>query len=255
MEVMQRQKYILDQLRQQGTIKITDISKEISVSRETVRKDIYTLDKQGLVQAIRGGATTPQSVNETKYGKRQHEAVAEKKEIATNALRLIHDGESIFLDYGTTAFQVAEEIKHSQLTNLTVITNSTFVLNSLQFVKDIQFVLLGGTMRTSEGSLSGPITLDNIDNLYADIGFFGCGGVDLQAGITNHYIEEVEVSKKMMSHCRMKVILADHTKFEKNALYKTTDISNVDAIITDEQLDSRLAKQIRLADISLISGK
>ena len=46
MEVMQRQKYILDQLRQQGTIKITDISKEISVSRETVRKDIYTLDKQ-----------------------------------------------------------------------------------------------------------------------------------------------------------------------------------------------------------------
>lgn len=59
MEIMQRQKYILDQLRQQGTIKITDISKEIDVSRETIRKDIYTLDKQGLVQAIRGGATTP----------------------------------------------------------------------------------------------------------------------------------------------------------------------------------------------------
>ncbi|WP_440311255.1 DeoR/GlpR family DNA-binding transcription regulator [Lactiplantibacillus plantarum subsp. plantarum] len=255
MEVMQRQKYILDQLNQRGTIRIAEISKEINVSRETIRKDIYNLDKQGLVQAIRGGATTPQSVNETKYGKRRHEAVAEKNEIATNALRLIHDGESIFLDYGTTAFQIAEEIKHSHLTNLTVITNSTFVLNSLQFVKNIQIVLLGGTMRTSEGSLSGPITLANINNIYADIGFFGCGGVNLQVGITNHYIEEVEVSKKMMSHCRMKVILADHTKFEKNALYKTADVNDVDVIITDEQLDTQIAKQIRLADISLISGK
>jgi DeoR family transcriptional regulator, glycerol-3-phosphate regulon repressor len=213
------------------------------------------MKKRGRMWCVCCDPPTPQSVNETKYGKRQHEAVSEKNEIATNALRLIHDGESLFLDYGTTAFQVAEEIKHSHLTNLTVITNSTFVLNSLQFVKDIQIVLLGGTMRTSEGSLSGPITLDNINNIYADIGFFGCGGVNLQAGITNHYIEEVEVSKKMMSHCRMKVILADHTKFEKNALYKTTDVNDIDVIITDEQLDNHLAKQIRLADISLISGK
>ncbi|MFC6181359.1 DeoR/GlpR family DNA-binding transcription regulator [Lactiplantibacillus daowaiensis] len=255
MDVMQRQKYILDQLNQQGTIKIADISKQIDVSRETIRKDVYNLDKQGLVQAIRGGATLPQSVSETKYGKRQHEAVSEKNQIAVNALRLIHDGESIFLDYGTTAFQVAEEIKHSQLHNLTVITNSTFVLNSLQFVSDIQIVLLGGTMRTSEGSLSGPITLSNIHNIYADIGFFGCGGVNLQAGITNHYIEEVEVSKKMMAHCRMKVVLADHTKFEKNALYKTASVDDIDVIITDDQLDQRIAKQIRLTDISLISGK
>lgn len=81
MEVMQRQKYILDQLNQRGTIKIAEISKEINVSRETIRKDIYNLDKQGLIQAIRGGATTPQSVNETKYGKRQHEAVSEKMKL------------------------------------------------------------------------------------------------------------------------------------------------------------------------------
>jgi len=255
MEIMQRQQYILDQLQKQGSVKIADISKKINVSRETIRKDIYTLDKQGLVRALRGGATVPQSVDETKYGKRQHEAISEKNQIATNALRLLHDGESIFLDYGTTTFQVAEEIKRSHLTNLTVITNSTFVLNSLQFVENIQIVLLGGTMRTSEGSLSGPITLDNINNLYADIGFFGCGGIDLQAGITNHYIEEVEVSKKMMSHCRMNVVLADHTKFEKNALYKTADIKDTDVIITDNQLNNQLVKQLRLADVSLINGK
>ena len=65
MEVIQRQKYILDQLNQHGSIKIADISKEIDVSRETIRKDVYNLDKQGLVHAIRGGATLPQSVNET----------------------------------------------------------------------------------------------------------------------------------------------------------------------------------------------
>ncbi|MFC6165008.1 DeoR/GlpR family DNA-binding transcription regulator [Lactiplantibacillus dongliensis] len=253
MDVMQRQKYILDSLNKQQIIKIADISKDLNISRETIRKDIYTLDQQGLVQAIRGGATLPESVSETRYGKRQHQETTEKLQIANEAINLIHDGDSVFIDYGTTAFQVAEAIKRSQLHNLTIITTSSFVVNTLQFIKSIQMVVLGGSMRTSEGSLSGPVTLDNIHNIYADIGFFGCGGVSIQAGITNHYVEEVEVSKKMMTHCRTKVVLADHTKFKKNALYKTTSVENVDVLISDTKLEPELISELKAASVSLIT--
>lgn len=107
-------------------------------------------------------------------------------------------------------------------------------------------------MRTSEGSLAGPITLANIHNIYADIGFFGCGGISLQAGITNHYVEEVEVSKKMMTHCRTTVVLADHTKFKKNAMYKTANINNIDVLITDASIDQKTASQFRAETTSLI---
>ncbi|VDG22608.1 DeoR/GlpR family DNA-binding transcription regulator [Lactiplantibacillus mudanjiangensis] len=253
MDVMQRQEYIIDALNKQQTIKIADISEQLDISRETIRKDIYNLDQKGLVQAIRGGATLPESVSETRYGKRQHQETAEKQQIATHALKLIHDGDSVFIDYGTTAFQVAEAIKHSQLNNLTIITTSSFVVNALQFIKNIQMVVLGGSMRTSEGSLSGPITLGNIHNIYADIGFFGCGGVSIQAGVTNHYVEEVEVSKKMMTHCRTTVVLADHTKFKKNALYKTTNVSNIDVLVSDSAIDPEVASELKQAAVSLIT--
>ncbi|POD87131.1 Glycerol-3-phosphate regulon repressor [Lactiplantibacillus plantarum subsp. plantarum] len=92
-------KYILEQLSKNQNIRISDISDQLHISRETIRKDIYTLDNQGLVHAIRGGATLPESISETRYGKRQHEEVDEKKAIAQSALGLIHDGDSIFIDY------------------------------------------------------------------------------------------------------------------------------------------------------------
>lgn len=252
MEVVQREKYILDLLNKEQSVRIADVSQKLDISRETIRKDIYTLDQQGLVHAVRGGATLPESISETRYGKRQHQEVAEKKQIAQSAIALIHDGDSVFIDYGTTAFQVAEAIKHSKLHNLTIITTSSFVVASLQFIKEIQMVVLGGSMRTSEGSLSGPITLGNIHNIYADIGFFGCGGVSLQAGITNHYVEEVEVSKKMMTHCRTKVVLADHTKFKKNAMYKTTSVSTIDVLVSDKKVEPQIANQLKSASVSLL---
>ncbi|KRK33315.1 DeoR/GlpR family DNA-binding transcription regulator [Loigolactobacillus bifermentans] len=255
MDIGQRQKWIIDQVNKLETIKISDISKKLNISRETIRKDIYTLDQQGIVRAIRGGATLPNRVKETKYGKRKEEFITEKQEIARNAIRFIHNGDSVFLDYGSSAVQVAEAIKKSNLRELTVITSSTNVLKCLEFYNNnIQIIFLGGSFRQSEGSVSGPLTLNNISSIYCDVGFFGCGGVDLNAGITNHYFGEVEVSKKMMEHCKVKIVLADHSKFKKNALYKTSDISNVDVIISDCHIDDDIANRIRLADTTVISG-
>ncbi|BBM21864.1 transcription regulator [Lactiplantibacillus plantarum] len=74
----------------------------------------------------------------------------------------------------------------------------------------------------------------------------------MQAGITNHYVEEVEVSKKMMTHCRTTVVLADSTKFKKNAMYKTASISNVDVLITDSNIDKKIANQFRTESTSVI---
>jgi DeoR family glycerol-3-phosphate regulon repressor len=116
------------------------------------------------------------------------------------------------------------------------VTNSTNVLKSLEYQKGIQIIFLGGNLRQSEGAVSGPLTINNISNIYCDIGFFGVGGITLKTGITNHYIAQVDVSKKMMDHCRIKIVLADHTKFE------------------DHLINEEVAQQMRLADISFIDN-
>lgn len=255
MDINQRRQYIIDMVKEQGVVRIADISHELNVTRETIRKDIYTLDKQGLIQAVRGGATASETVSGTKYGHRTVINIPEKQQIAQNAIRFIRDGDSIFLDYGTTAFEVAEAIKRSSLKNITIITNSTTVLSTLLYEKKVDMIFLGGSVRGDEGSVSGPLTLDNINNIYADVGFFGSGGVNLTAGVTNHYFGEVEVSKQMMAHCRIKIVLADHTKFEKTALYRTANINDIDVVITDDAINPQIAKDMRLADVSFINDE
>ncbi|QVI36084.1 DeoR/GlpR transcriptional regulator [Lacticaseibacillus chiayiensis] len=255
MDITERQKWIVDKLNRTGSVRISEISQELGISRETIRKDLYSLNQRGVVNAVRGGAVLPTSVKETKYDKRTKMNVSEKKEIASTALRFIKDGFSIFLDYGTTNFEVAEAIKKANFKDLTVVTNSTNVLKSLEYQKGIQIIFLGGNLRQSEGAVLGPLTINNISNIYCDIGFFGVGGITLETGITNHYIAQVDVSRNMMEHCRIKVVLADHTKFELTALYKTTDVANVDIVITDHLIDEKIARQMRLADISFLDSK
>lgn len=249
LDITQRRNKIVSIVNKDGSAKISDISVKLNVTRETIRKDIYDLDQQGLIQAVRGGAIISDGISETQFGQRKNLCVQEKKEIAKKALRFINNGDSIFLDSGTTSFEMAEAIKKSNLKNITVITNSTLVISSLEFVKGIQLILLGGILRSSEGSVSGPITLDNAKKIYADVGFFGSGGINTHSGITNPYIEETETSKKMLEHCSIGIVLADHTKFGKNSLYEMFSLTDVDVIITDSKIDSSVIEDFGLNNL------
>ncbi|MEE5988147.1 DeoR/GlpR family DNA-binding transcription regulator [Ligilactobacillus equi] len=243
MNIEERHKIILDKLSTYGNVKITDLSKELDISRETVRKDIYNLEKQQKLIAIRGGATSLSSgISETKYGQRLQQNTMEKKYIADRALNLIHNSNTIFLDYGTSVVELAKKIEQSELHDLTIITTSLNVALIFQYTTRHQLICLGGGLRPEEGSFSGPLTLNNIDSLYCDLGFFGCGGISLNAGLTNHYFSEVEVSKKMMQHSRQKIVLAPHDKFSKEALYVTAPLSEISHIITDNQTPTEIIK-------------
>lgn len=236
MNASQRKEFIIQKVNEDGNIKITDIAKLTNVSRETIRKDIYELGEKNLLNVVRGGASSiSKNIKETNFDIRKNHNLLDKKHISQFAMNYITDNSSIYLDFGSTIMMLAEEIRLSSLKDLTVVTNSLNAFNVLHTKKDIQLILLGGSLRNSENSLSGPIALKSIDNIYCDLGFFGCGGVDEKAGVTNHYLMEIEVSRKMMTHCDRKIALADHSKFNKKALYQTTSLDEFDNIITDQK--------------------
>lgn len=232
----ERQDYILKRVKEQGTVKIIDLSKQLGVSRETIRKDIYDLAEKNVVRAIRGGATAPKLRLETDYEKRMQQNISEKELIGKKAVAYLKDGDSLFLDYGTTTYAVSDAIKHSDLKDLTVITNSVAIAHNLCTNYQIHLIVLGGNLRNSESSLSGPMALALLDSIYTGFGFFGCGGIQPDIGVTNHFFNEVEVSKKALRHSQKKIIVADHTKFNITALYKTTNVEDVDFIISDSQV-------------------
>lgn len=173
MELDERRHFILNEVNQNKNVKISTLSKQIEVSRETIRKDIYALAKQGLVSAVRGGAEAIVDDPTSRFDQRKAVNQLAKQKMAQRALSYIKDGSTIFLDSGTSSYELAEAIKQNPRHDLSIITSSTFVAQTMLVMQSIQIVLLGGVVRREEGSVSGPIALQAIDSIYADVGFSG----------------------------------------------------------------------------------
>jgi DeoR family glycerol-3-phosphate regulon repressor len=236
MNLKERQDRILAMLRTTEIVEIGDLSKALDVSRETVRKDLYNLESVGLLTKVRGGAVLTSSDIETAYDLRKAKHSGAKKEIAHAAAKLIQPGDTVFLDYGTTSFMVAEELLLFE--SITVVTNTLPIVNLLIPNTNITIMIPGGIVRTNENSLYGPFGARNMENLFMNVGFFGCAGIDARAGITNHNLFETSFSTLAMEHCQKVVLLADQSKFDVIAAHKTASHDDIDLVITDEATSS-----------------
>ncbi|MGM7719757.1 DeoR/GlpR family DNA-binding transcription regulator [Metabacillus sp. Hm71] len=246
-----RQREIMKQLLEFRTVKISDLSRDLNVTRETIRKDLYEMEEKGLVRKVHGGAILNKANLETKYTNRKSTNEAEKRSIAKKASEFIEDGDTIYIDYGTTAWFFTREILNKK--NLTIITNSLPIANEIIDYSDFEVIIIGGTVRKNEKSLFGPIAYRGIENLYVDKGIFGIGGIDLNAGYTNVHMGESEVSRLMMTHSQKIIVMADYSKFNTITMNKVAAIEDVDILITDVNIDDELLKQLKEMNATVIT--
>ena len=232
MQSDERRAKILEILREQKSMRILELSRQLGVSRETVRKDLVEMEQEGLLKKTYGGAVLDRANAETDYERRRGENSEEKRRIARAALSYIEPGDTIYLDYGSTVYALAEELVSFK--ELTVVTNTIPVVNLLLHAPGIELIILGGNVRKNEDSIFGTFGLNAANGIYVDYGFFGCAGVDVHAGVTNYHMGEIELSKTMTEHSRATVLLADSSKFGRSALYKTTSLGDIDFLITTE---------------------
>jgi DeoR/GlpR family transcriptional regulator of sugar metabolism len=229
-----RKEYILEKLNMNHSVKIQELSKQLKVTRETVRKDLYTLEEKGLIKKIHGGAILENQTQETQYEKRKNELWGAKERIAKVAVSYIEDGDTIYLDYGTTTLALAKEIAKLKNIKLTVVTNTIPIVNTLIGMESINIIIPGGVVRNNESSLYGQFAMNNICDIFVTIGFFGCSGIDAQAAITSHHMGEVLISKQMIKKSQTSIVLADHSKFGNVAFNRTASFEDVDIVITDK---------------------
>lgn len=249
----ERKEKILELLREKKSVRILDVSKELRVSRETIRKDINEMEEEGLLKKTYGGAILDEANMETDYDRRRSENEREKDQIAQRALKFIEPGDTIYLDYGTSTYRLAEKL--TSFSDLTVVTNSIPIVNLLIHSPGINLIILGGHIRKNEDSLFGTFGLNNAKEIFVDIGFFGCAGIDLKSGVTNYHMGEIEISKMMLDHSQSVILLADTTKFGKSALYKTAELEDLDIVITTEFKDKKMEQAFKKEDMEIVQTK
>jgi DeoR/GlpR family transcriptional regulator of sugar metabolism len=233
----QRQKLIVNEVKQHGGVRVAELAARFDVSEMTVRRDLEALDAAGLLEKVHGGATLSGELSgfEPGFEAKSHQQTAEKEAIARHARNLVRPGQVVGLSAGTTTWRLAQHLFDVQ--DLTVVTNSIQVANVLyrEPRNDLTVVLTGG-LRTPSDALVGPIAVDAIRNLHLDVLFLGVHGVAVDAGFTTPNLLEAETDRALVESAASVVVLADHAKWGVRGLSRIIDLDRADVLISDHGL-------------------
>ena len=169
--------------------------------------------------------------------------IPEKTRIAKEAAKLVKEGDSLFIDSGTTTFLLAQQLQN--IKKLTVITNNLDIAYTTKLDTSSTMIVTGGIRRDGFSVLVGDIAEEFIKRLYVDIAFVGADAASVEHGVFNSNFMEIGIKQSMASSGKKVVLLADHSKFGQKALAKVCDWDKFDAVITDSGIDAETAKSMR----------
>ena len=252
----QRYQKILDLMQADGSVRVADLKKCMHVSPETIRRDLENMESQGVIRRTRGGAFLNKEKNSsgeypTQYQPffvRGQEHMADKAEVAAFAAQFIKEGQSIALDSGTTAYELAKVIKRT-FHSLTVVTNSIAVLNELADAKGITLIVTGGVYSLEEMAFVSDIAGMILSKLSIHTFFLTTCGITTDRGITYQRMDEISVQEKMMAASDQTIVIADNSKLGVNSLVKMCDIDRASMIITDSNADPQQREAFERAGI------
>lgn len=192
------------------------VAEELGVSRETVRRDLLTLEDEGVLKRVHGGAVAVEGTAEPPFAQRAATQVREKRAIAKAAARLIEPGQTVFLDAGSTTSILAADL--ATLSGLTVLTNSVEVATAMVGDREMEsrantVVLIGGRMAREPLATRGSETIGEIHRYRADLALLSPVGIDARYGATSFDAEEAEIARAMARNAQRTCILADHSKW------------------------------------------
>ena len=237
-----QEKKVLEILETQQYASVDELSAILRVSASTVRRALEILQQKGLVTRTHGGVKINSDNNfSPNFTFRIHQNTFEKKKIALSAIKLIKNGDIIFLDGSTSTFYIAEYLK--EFDNIRVITNGIDTL-SLLAKYNILAYSTGGQVSTENPSvLVGRHAEDMICNFHADIAFFSAQAMDNDGEIYDCYEDEIFLRRAMIKNAKTKVFLCDNTKVGKTSPYRLCSLRDVDYVASNQSLPDSIPLQ------------
>jgi DeoR/GlpR family transcriptional regulator of sugar metabolism len=256
----QRHKLIVEELRRQGAVRVSQLTDMLDVSEMTIRRDLDVLAAAGLLEKVHGGATIRGglSAEEPGFEAKSHRQRREKEAIARTAAQLVEPGQAIGLTAGTTTWRLAHHLAH--VPDLTVVTNSIQAANVLhRHPRPDMTVVLTGGVRTPSDALVGPIAQAAIRSLHLDMLFMGVHGVSDDAGLTTPNLLEADTDRALLAASERIVVVADHTKWGVRGLSRIAGLEDVDVFVSDPGLDAdaraAIGKRVEQVMIAPVRGQ
>lgn len=253
MIVIQRRNKIKERLIEQRSVKVADLVKEFNVSEETIRRDLNQLEREGLIQKNYGGAILTEEINNVSIPpvhQRKLQYLDEKTAIGRKAAELVESNQIVIIDSGSTTWCMTRHLR--QVSKLMVVTNGINVAEECSHNDEATIILLGGKLIKKSMSLVGPQAEMELQKFNAHYVFLGTSGISMRKGFTSHDIYEAEIKRAMIAAGQKVVILADHSKFEQQALVSFSSFQDVDMVITSELTDQKAIREIESFGVKVI---
>ncbi|WP_179298721.1 DeoR/GlpR family DNA-binding transcription regulator [Evansella halocellulosilytica] len=247
----ERQKLILMELETKGNASVHDLKSLLQVSVDTVRRDLKTLEKQGKITRVHGGAVLKEEVvTNQAFEKRKRLFQDRKSELAKAAMEYVKEHQAISLNAGTTNIEVAKELALN-FERLTIITNSLNVANVFTGKKEFTVIVTGGLLNHEEFSLYGRSISEEINQFNIDIAFLNINAISIEKGLTDFRQGEFEVINAMIESAAKTIVVADSSKYETVSYLKICDLDEIDFYITDSYLGDELLEKYKEKNVRI----
>lgn len=251
MYLKQRQEEIMRILKENSFAEVDFLAEQLGVSTMTIRRDLQKLSEQGLVARQHGGAFLPEEMRgEKDYGVKKSTNVDIKKQIARKALELVKDGDTIFLDNGTTTYEIAA-LLHSRY-NITVLTGDIQIA-TLLLKTDVRLVLVGGVVQNQTGCVVSGDARDFIRRFRVSKTFLAAPSIDKHWDVLTPTVDKAYYKQAAISIATETYLVADSSKFDGVSFSRICNLRDLSGVITDRIFTKQEQQELINKDVNIIS--
>lgn len=222
---------IFQYLKEHKTATVEELGKLLYVSAATVRRDLSKMEKMGMIERNHGGAVFYEHANEVSIFVRLGKNAKEKELSAFVALKHLPDFKTVFIDNSSTCLALAERMNFS---NKTILTNGLEVAAKLSQKEGVHLIMPGGEIYYNTNSVTGTMACNNLLQFRIDLMLSSCAALDLQ-GSYEQTLETAQLKRVAFEQSRIRLLVADQTKFDQVAAYKTKSLGEYDGIFTNAE--------------------
>ena len=249
----ERKTRIIEMLKKRPSLTTSELTELFQVSLETIRRDLESLERQGVLKRVHGGAIAAAG-KQSGYANLSQRSVlhqSQKRNLALTACSYIQEGDFIALDAGSTTYELAA-LLGERFRELTRLTHSLEVVKILAGRENIRIILAGGVYLPGEGCFCGHLTLDTVRQLHVAKCFVAPAAISLDFGVSDHMQELIAVQRAFLEIAEQVYLLVDSSKFETCAPMKICSMEPGYLCITDGGLSDEMLETYRRAGVNLV---
>ena len=246
---------IVEEVQRNQRLSVGDLSQQFGVSDATIRRDLASLERRGLLQRVHGGAQAISLAEQAfLFDARLLQNTEVKRAIGQAASELIHPGDTIFLDSGTTTLEIARSIPSPLLDSggLTVVTRSLVIACEFRSQPSTRLVVLGGMYAHEFDTFVGAEVKHALQGIHVDTLFIGTDGVTADRGLTTDNLLEVDLYPDMVRSADRVVVVTDSSKIGVSQLQATVSFDKIHAFITDTGAPEDFVHMLREMQVEVI---